>query len=245
VLVYDLNNPTQQPHTLTGHDGLVRSVVFSDDGSLLATGARDSSVILWRNHSMTKKVKFTSRIKALAFNDDHTKLFVGSEDGIVSQYNINGDEKKNFTTNPGARVQAIRCSQSGRIVVVAYSNGTVHIVNGNGQLMRTLNESGSVDFLSLDEKNDLLITGTANKLIHVYHLSDLSLKPIEINCNSIINALAVNNGDYIYAACADKTIRFYPIRTTWFEKIFATKISRGFSPEEWNTYIGSDVPYEK
>ncbi len=245
ALIYDLKNPSQQPHTLSGHDGLIRSIVFSEDGSLIATGARDSSVIIWKNYTMTKKIKFTSRIKALAFNNDHSKLFVGSEDGIVSLYTINSDNKNNFTSNPGARVQSIRCSQSGKIVVVAYSNGTVHIINGNGQMMRTLNEIGSVDFLSLDEKNDLLITATANKLIHIYHLSDLSLKPIEINCNSSINSLAVNNGEYIYAACADKTIRYYPIKTSWFEKIFASKITRSLTQEEWNAYIGSDVPYNK
>ena len=245
ALIFDLKNPSQQPHTLSGHDGLIRSVVFSDDGSLIATGARDSSVIIWKNYTMSKKVKFTSRIKALAFNDDHSKLFVGSEDGIVSQYNINSDEKKNFTTNSGARVQAIRCSQSGKIVVVSYSNGNVHVVNGNGQVMRSLSEAGSVDFLSLDEKNDLLVLGTANKIIHIYHLSDLSQKPIEINCNSSINALAVNSDDYIYVACADKTTRYYPIKTSWYEKIFATNIKRNFTQEEWSTYIGSDVPYTK
>jgi WD40 repeat protein/energy-coupling factor transporter ATP-binding protein EcfA2 len=244
VLIYDLKNPSQ-PQSLSGHEGLVRAVVFSDNGSLIATGARDSSVILWKNYSQVKKVKFTSRIKALAFNNEQTKLFVGSEDGVVSQYNLNSDDKKNFTTNPGARVQAIRCSQSGKIVVVGYSSGTVQVVNGSGQVIRTLNESGSVDYLSLDEKNDLLVVGTTNKTIHIYHLSDLSLKPIEINCNSSINALAVNSDDYIYVNCADKTIRYYPVKTSWFEKIFTSKITRSFSQEEWSMYIGSDVPYVK
>lgn len=245
VLIYDLKNSARQPHTLIGHAGLVRSVVFSDDGSLIASGARDSAVIIWKNNILTKKVKFSSRIKALAFNDNQSKLFVGSEDGIVSQYNLSSDEKKNFASNPGTRVQTIRCSQSGKIVVIAYSNGVVQVVNASGQVVRTLNETGSVDFISLDEGNDLLVTGTTNKIIHIYRLSDLSQKPVEINCGSTINSLAVNSDDFIYVACADKTIRYYPIKTSWFEKTFNTNIKRNFTQEEWSTYIGSDVPFVK
>jgi WD40 repeat protein len=54
ALVFDPSGSSQQT-TLNGHDGLVRAVAFSKDGSLLATGARDSTLILWKGTSLIKK----------------------------------------------------------------------------------------------------------------------------------------------------------------------------------------------
>lgn len=243
VLVYDLKNASQ-PKTLQGHQGLLRAVVFSKDASVIATGARDSAVIIWKNYTQSKKIKFPARIKSLAFNSDHTKLFIGSEDGTASQYTIGSDDKQEFTSSTGHRVQTIECGVSGKTIAVGYSNGTVQVLNGKGNLTRILNETGSVDFISIDESNDLLVTATASKVIHIYHLSDLSQKPIEISSTSGIAALSIINGEFIYVACADKIIRRYPVKTSWFEKIFASGIKREFTKEEWNTYIGTDVPYK-
>jgi WD40 repeat protein len=243
VLIYDVKNPNQ-PHTLSGHNGLVRAVAFANDASIIATGGRDSLVIVWKNYSQSKKIKCNARIKSLAFSNDNSKLFIGSEDGIISQYIIGGDDKQSFASSNG-RVQTIECSASGKIIAAGFSSGVIQLYNSKGNVTRTLNETGSVDFISLDEKNDLLICATANKIIHIYHLSDLSQKPIEINCPSSISAMSVNNGDFIYAACADKTIRMYPVHTSWLQNILASGIKRDFTKEEWNTNIGSDVPYKK
>jgi WD40 repeat protein len=229
---------------LQGHLGFVRAVAFSDDASIVATGARDSAVIIWKNYSQLKTLKFPARIKSLAFSADNTKLFIGGEDGMVSQYTIGNDDKQVFASNTGTRVQSIKCGESGKTIAVGYSNGTIQVLNGKGNITRTLNEAGSVDFISIDEANDLLVTATASKIIHIYHLSDLSQKPIEINSTSGVVALSIINGEYIYVGCADKTIRRYPVNTSWFEKIFASNIKRGFTKEEWNSYIGTDVPYK-
>lgn len=242
VLIYDLKN-SSQPKTLQGHQGLLRAVAFSDDASVIATGARDSAVIIWKNYAQSKKIKFSARIKSLTFNNDNSLLFIGSEDGTVSQYVISSDEKQVFASSKGNRVQTIKCGTSGKTIAVGYSNGTVQVLNSKGNLTRTLNEAGSVDYISIDEANDLLVTATTGKIIHIYHLSDLSQKPIEINSTSGVTALSVINGEFIYVACADKIIRRYPVKTSWFEKIFSSNIKREFTKEEWNTYIGTDVPY--
>jgi energy-coupling factor transporter ATP-binding protein EcfA2 len=242
--IFDLKNPNQ-PHNLIGHTGLIRAVAFTDDASTIATGGRDSSVIIWKNYSISKKIKMTARVKALSFNHDHSQLYIGTEDGVVSQYTIGGSDKEQFAGISNSRVQSIQCSSNGKLIVVGYSNGVVQLLNNAGKNTRTLNESGSVDFINIDESNDVLVIGTANKIVHIYRLSDLSQKPIELNCNSSIKAISIHKGEFIYVACADKTIKMYPIKTSWFEKIFATNIKRDFTKEEWNTYIGADVPINK
>ncbi|MFO8034672.1 MAG: WD40 repeat domain-containing protein [Candidatus Bipolaricaulota bacterium] len=41
-------DPVQPEHTLQGHRGTVASVVFSPDGTFLASGGGDTEVLLWR-----------------------------------------------------------------------------------------------------------------------------------------------------------------------------------------------------
>jgi len=239
ALVFDPSGSSQQ--TLNGHDGLVRAVAFSKDGSLLATGARDSTLILWKGTTLIKKNRLGSRIRALAFHPTQNTVVAGTEDGNVFLCGTDGDEKK-IATHPGARVQAIQFTQSGRIFV-ACSNGQVDILSSAGQLVKTWNEPGSADFLSIDEKNDLLVVATSGRLLHLYRLSDLSAKPIEINCGGNVNAVATTGGEFVYVACADRTIRRYPVQAAWFERIFKAKIARNLTPEEWKAFVGSDVPY--
>jgi WD40 repeat protein len=146
--------------TLTGHSGLVRTVAFSKDGSTVATGARDSALIIWKGTTQVKKIRLSSRIRALAFHPLQNAVIAGTEDGSVYLCSIDGDEKKTLTSHPGSRVQAIRCTAGGRIFI-AFSNGQVELLGTSGQLIKTWNEPGSADLISIDEKNDLLAIATA------------------------------------------------------------------------------------
>ncbi len=237
--VFNLKTPGDVK-LLSGHDGLIRAAAFSADGSAIVTGARDSCVIIWENYTLRKKIKCSSRIKALAFGSGDKKIYAGGEDGKVVSMNSDGSEVQPFANGNG-RVQSIACD--GKLIAIGYSGGTMELLNTNGQNIRTMNEPASADLLSLDEKNGLLSVGLSNKTIHVYHLSD-SGKPIEINCNSVINALDMNP-DFIYVACADNSLRCYPLKTTYFEKIFAQNLKRSLTKEEWGAYIGNDVAYDK
>ena len=49
---------------------------------------------------------------------------------------------------------------------------------------------------------------------------------------------------YVYITCKDKSVRKYPLNTVYFERVLEGKIAREFTKDEWETYIGSDVPYE-
>ncbi len=242
ALFYDLKNPSQ-PATLPGHTGLVRAVAISDDASLVATGGRDSSVMIWKNNKKSQSIKSSSRIRALAFNSNNSSLFIGGEDGTIHVFNLTTGDKQVLLKNSG-RVQTIQRAKSGKWIAIGYSNGSIQILDGNGQPVRTLNESGSVDYVLLNDRQDLLVVGTANKIIHMYSLSDLSLKPVEIKCVSSINGITLIGEDYLLVACADRTLRRYPVKTAWFEQIFTEKLNRNLTAEEWKTYIGEDLPFK-
>ncbi len=229
---------------LAGHQGLLRAVAVSDKDDIIATGARDSSVIIYSDNRKLNQFKFTSRIKALAFINSSNDLLVGCDDGDVHIIRQAQGTPAGFAIGPGARVQSMACLRSFKRVVVGYSNGAVQVFDLNGKLIRRLDESASVDHIVTDEKNGIVVMGTARPRIKIYHIQNLQQKPIEItSLNSPVTSMDIKE-PYVYISCKDRSLRKYPLNTSHFERVLESRISRDFSQDEWETYVGSDVPYE-
>jgi hypothetical protein len=237
IAVFDLRS-SGVPAILSGHTGLVRAVAFSGDGGTLATGGRDSTVMIWNGRTLIQKVRCASRVRAITFNGD-ADIIAGGEDGTVVTMRKDGSEVRALVRGSG-RVQAIEGGSA--LTGIAYSSGMVQLVNGRGDVVRTFTEPAGVDALALDERNGILVAGLSNGLLHIYRLSE-SGKPTEIRCDSPINTL-VARGDFIYVACADQTIRAYPVNTSFLEQLISRNLKRGLSKEEWDTYIGKEVAYD-
>ena len=71
--------------TLGAHTKPVLSVAFSSDGSLLASGSKDTNIILWNTTSWSEvRViggEHTDDVNGVAFSPDGSLLISGSSDG--------------------------------------------------------------------------------------------------------------------------------------------------------------------
>ena len=68
--------------TLEGHEGWVRSLAFSPDGEMLASGSQDNSAILWsRDGRLLARLQgHKGRINLVAFSQDGRRLVTASSD---------------------------------------------------------------------------------------------------------------------------------------------------------------------
>ena len=130
----------------------------------------------------------------------------------------------------------------GNCTAAGFSNGKLQVFDAKLSSIQTLNEAGSVDCIVLDDKTRVMVTSTANKVIHVYRMNQLSMKPVEILCPADITAIATDD-EFIFVAGADRTVRRFPLSITWFENFLSTRLPGGFSREEWATHIGNDIPF--
>ncbi|PMB43350.1 hypothetical protein CEN41_13160, partial [Fischerella thermalis CCMEE 5330] len=81
--------------TLTGHSNLVKSVVFSPDGKIVASGSNDNTIKLW-NVATGKEIRtftaHTSFVTSLAFSNDGKVLASGSSDKTIKLWRLNLDD---------------------------------------------------------------------------------------------------------------------------------------------------------
>ena len=80
------------PPGYTGHTGAVASLAFSPDGTMLASGGLDNTIVLWdvENHQPVGEALEggTGDLYSLAFSPDGTKLAAGSGDGTIMLWDL-------------------------------------------------------------------------------------------------------------------------------------------------------------
>ena len=243
---YKLGGSAKLQNTMSGHRGLIRAAAFSSDNSTIATGGRDSLAIIWRSGSEVQKQRFSSRIRALEFLGSSGTVLVGCEDGKIYSFDSGTGSQKVFASNPGKRVESIAVADNGSKVIAGFSDGAVAVYSKSGSLKQRLSEKGIPKFMDIDRGQDLLVVGTTARLIHIYKLSDLTIKPMEIaGIKSPIKDLTLSKDKFIYIACSDNSVRRYPAKLDFYESFLSDKIDRDLTVEEWEEYLGPDVPYEK
>ncbi len=92
---------------LQGHTDQVRAADFTADGSMVVTGARDSSVIIWQNNVAQKKIKFPSRIRAIIFANNNTRIMAGCENGLVYSASTSDGQIITLFNNAPARINCL------------------------------------------------------------------------------------------------------------------------------------------
>jgi WD40 repeat protein/serine/threonine protein kinase len=108
---------------LDGHTGTIRQIVFSHDGSRVASAAEDNTVKIWDVGGAREL--FTIRghrqeISSLAFSPDDRELATGCEDGLIRIWDATRP-RDIFTTQPmGGDIAALAFRQDGALV---YGNG--------------------------------------------------------------------------------------------------------------------------
>ncbi len=130
------SSPTwRERETLRGHTGMVSAVAVSSDGKLLASGGRDTDVILW--DAATAKVKATLQghkqpISCVAFSPDGTLLASGSSDttkqvGEVKLWDVAaGKERAAFKLGEaGGSVSSLAFSPDGKLLAASGDLGPI------------------------------------------------------------------------------------------------------------------------
>jgi len=232
---------------LEGHTDFVQAADFSTDGKTIITGGRDSSVILWKNGLLQKKIKFPSRIRAVTFAINNNKILAGCENGVVYSFDLTENNLTVLLNHAPARINNINYSSNKHYIVISSSGGQISLLNSETlQIAEKITERKSIVFISVDDENDQMAVATTNRLVHIYDLRDALQKPLEINdITSPIKGIGLNNRGMLTVACDNNSLRSYSIRSSELVGQLEKLIKRELSIEEWNTYIGRDIPFKK
>jgi WD40 repeat protein len=179
IKVYSIVDHKLINEFIDGHTNKILALKISKDSSLLISGGKDSSVVIWDfiQRRLINKLKFhKGMITTLDISTDSKYIASGSTDGEVFIYDL--IEKKNiYELNEQSKniITTIEFSPDGNFLAVAGMDGLIKLYDlHNGQLLTSLKgHKGWVRDISFNDIQTKLISCGDDKNIVIWDISDI------------------------------------------------------------------------
>ncbi len=153
-------------------DTLVRSLMFSNDGKLLAVGRDDKHVTLLEGATGKEQRvldPIDGAVTALAFSPDGAFLAAGSTDGHVTLWDLGAARVLRTWNQPGARVTTLDFHSAGKLLAAGSDDGSAWLFKADdGALLGQVpGDSGDVLLVAFTE-HSLLVVGS-DRIAHHLH----------------------------------------------------------------------------
>ncbi|KAK9721361.1 hypothetical protein K7432_003503 [Basidiobolus ranarum] len=178
--------------SVTGHDDIVTCLALSEDGKILVTGSRSTTLLSWNiefdsNGTFIKDVVpklsyygHNNEVICVAANVEYDILISGSKDGTCVVHSLRqGHYIRTLCPvhDVDASVNVVRISKQGNILIYSESqeSASLHVFNINGRLLKSLVLLGHLNDMIFSKEGDYLIAADCHANVLIYRTYDLKL----------------------------------------------------------------------
>jgi WD40 repeat protein len=195
--------------------GQVISVALSADGALLAAGASNGEVCLWRVADRTLIMAVPAHAGtayAVALSADGRRLASGGGDGLVRVWNA--DNGACVATMSGHIVQSVALSADGRLLASSGADGTVHLweAEGGARLAALHGHRGVVHSVALSGDGRLLASGGEDGTIRIWDSGRATCWAVLQGDSTVVYGVALSpDGQLAVSGAGDGTVRLWDV----------------------------------
>ena len=159
--------PPAGERKLQGHTGAVHGLAFAPDGEMLASGAQDGTVRLWRVDDGTllrTLAGHTGDVFSVGFSPDGKTLASGAADNSVRLWRVDDGKLLHTLDEHTGAVRSVAFAPDGKTLASGAADDTVQLWQVNdGKLLRTLaGHTGGVYSVAFAPDGKTLASGAAD-----------------------------------------------------------------------------------
>ncbi len=252
IQIMDLTNLSAKPIQLKGHQGVIYAIAFSKDGQQLFSSGADKKILLWDISSSSSSVVYneSNTVRALGLSPDGKFLAGGADDGRILIWDIKNNLLVAFVGEDNNPIYSISFNYSGTLLATGDSKGNVKLWNPfSKKLVKSFkSHNARVVDINFSANSDLMVSSSYDGTAYIFDTRYLNNLPIVIREPStwiLSVVLSADNKRLILATNKPDFIISVPSQTKFMAEQLCSKISRVLTTDEWSTYIGADLKYEK
>jgi WD40 repeat protein len=242
-------------YDLTGHKGEIKSLIFSFDGKYLYSAALDGKVLKWDIAARTSVNVNTGAMEIISLDISSKGNYLAglSTDGKVIVWNKDNDSEKFRIENTGKNIKAVRFSPDNNLIAVGYLDGSVEFwdINNHKKISEVRAHNASINEIRFNANLKQMATSGNDKKIKIFDVTepaDITELPVVIDNQGYVLVMQFSSdGQMIVSGESGDAINLMgrPTHVSGLVRDICNLVSRNLSPEEWNTYVGKDIPLEK
>ncbi|EXA30335.1 hypothetical protein FOVG_18262 [Fusarium oxysporum f. sp. pisi HDV247] len=223
----------EEERTLNGHTSRVNSVVFSNDGKLIASGSSDNTVKIWKvaTDEEERTLKgHTSPVTSVVFSNDDTLIASGSWDNTVKIWKVATGEEERTLEGHTFSVSSVVFSNDGTLIASGSSDETVKIWKvatgssdetvkiwkvATGEEKRTLKgHTSRVNSVVFSNDGKLIASGSLDKTVKIWKMATGEEKQtLKDHTSSVTSVVFSNDGKFIASGSFDMTVKIWDVAT--------------------------------
>jgi predicted NACHT family NTPase len=163
--------------SLQGHTELIKSLAFSSDGKILASGSDDKTLKIWdclTGQCLNTMEGHLDRVWSIALSPDNQCLASASADGTVKLWSITSGECLKTLQGHDNQVRAVAFSPNGQILASSGHDRTIKLWNvETGDCFRTLEgHSNWVVSITFKPDGQVLTSGSEDGTIRLWDVQN-------------------------------------------------------------------------
>ncbi len=257
VELYDLRNPESKPKIIGGFKQAVANITFTPDGK--GFFARDNAGFSIKFSDLqTVKEVITSKEKIadIGLSPDGRKIAGVGDAGNLYVWDIQNNYQVVSYKMPDTRLTAVAFSPDGAQLIVGNERGRVWITV-NGLVTRELTgHTSAIEEIKYNHAGNFMATASKDYSIRLWNMRQLNQAPTLLSEHDWVWSVAFSPDDEQLMAGihsvqetvvgkVDQTIHAYPTKIKTISGLLCGYTKRNMSREEWDSYVGEDLSYEK
>lgn len=202
-------------HTFKGHEGIVKAVALSSDGTMLASASLDHTVKLWdmRSFREVTTLKENSAFDSVAFSPDGAILAAGCDDKTVKLWDTKSFQQTKILSGHNGVITSVAFSPDGKMLATASEDKTAKLwdMRSFQEITSLTGHESLVNSVAFSPDGSIVASASSDGTIRLWDTRSFhEIRKLGDSARPVTSVVFSSDGAFL--AAGGRGVRFWDVR---------------------------------